>query len=101
MQIFSCLAAIRNYSIKTKMVFSNFTTVEDTSQIVFKNNAQANINARFLRFSLEECNNVTSMVPCAGKDEIDEYMKNHKMELWSIKSFVDYSQVDPGVGPIM
>lgn len=80
---------------------SNFTTINDTNEVNFKNSPQGSLNSRFFWFTIEECNNSTSVVPCASKDEIDEYIKNHQLEFWTIKSFVDYSHVDPGVGPIV
>ena len=40
-------------------------------------------------------------MPCASKDEIDGFITNHQLQFWTIKSFVDYSQVDPGVGPVV
>lgn len=72
----------------------------DASQVELKNNFESSQDSQFLSFVIQACNPAESKVECASSEEIDRYVDSHAITLTTINSFVDYSEVDPGKGPV-
>ena len=53
-----------------------------------------------LGFFFKECKNETSSIVCKSQSDIDKFVKKHTITLATMRSYVDYDNVDPGVGPV-
>ena len=84
----------KNTNIKTLKDPHKYDIVDNTSSFT----------AQFLQFYLKKCDNETSAIPCAdfGQDEqeLKKYLDSHVLSLMRLVNFVDYDEVEPGVGPV-
>ena len=37
---------------------------------------------------------------CSDDAEFDEYLNNHSLLLISLRNYIDYENVEPGIGPL-
>ena len=53
-----------------------------------------------LTFTLKRCDQTDEENDCADDEELEEYVDRHRMFLFADRTFVDYENVEPRVGPI-
>ena len=53
-----------------------------------------------LRIDLRRCINETQSIPCASNREIEDKIGKMNLQISSLINFVEYEEVEPGVGPI-
>ena len=73
--------------------------------LTIKNTDSFNLQGQYpfgntLTMQLVRCKPSTSPVPCAEESEIRQYISQLILFFGSIESFVDYEDVEPGIGPI-
>ena len=78
---------------------TNFLTVKDTDQVNLIDKFDIS-SVNFLEVYFQKCQNETSLSPCASFEQIDAYIGNHTIVMGTFTNFVEYDDVEPGVGPI-
>ena len=80
-------------------------TAKNLDDFTLVDNPESPATGRLISFAIKQCNNATSATPCAdfgpGDEHLQAYLKKHKLVSYSMLSFVDYENVEPGVGPLV
>ena len=76
---------------------TNFLTIKDPSSYGLSGNLYV---GKSLAVDLVRCQPNVSPLPCAEESEIEEYMQKHTLWFSNIRSFIDYENVEPGIGPV-
>ena len=74
-------------------------TFKDPDQINLRDGHDS-LEVNQLEIYLSKCRNETSPIPCASEQEIDSKINEHSIFLRSLTNFIDYEEVEPGVGPV-
>ena len=79
--------------------FTNFLTVKNPELVNIKDSIDSAAN-EILTIFFRRCVNETRSVLCASDVEFEEYIGNHSVMLSSLINFIEYEEVEPGVGPV-
>ena len=74
-------------------------TIKDPEQANLRDSHDSS-GANQLEINFSKCRNETSSQPCASEEEIDSKIRGYTIMLKTLTNFVEYDDVDPGVGPI-
>ena len=74
----------------------NAITFEDPSAVTITRRLEGST----LGFFFRRCSNETSPVDCKSQDEIDSWTYNHTIILGTLRNYIDFENVEPGVGPV-
>ena len=80
--------------------FTQFLTIKDPELINLRDSLDSSA-AESLRVILNRCRNDTqSSIVCASDQEIELKVGNTGLHITSLINFVEYEEVEPGIGPI-
>ena len=74
-------------------------TLKNPQNFNLKNQAYGKDN-QILSTTLQRCNQTNSEIDCANDEELRDYVNRHILNFMIDRTFVDYENVEPGVGPI-
>ena len=74
-------------------------TLKNSQNFNLKNKILGKDN-QILTMTLQRCNQTNSEIDCANDEELRDYVNKHKLNFMIDRTFVDYENVEPGVGPI-
>ena len=78
---------------------TNFLTVEDPDLVNLIDKYDIS-SVNFLEIYFQKCQNETSLSPCASLEQIDQKIVDYTILLGSLTNFIQYDEMEPGVGPI-
>ena len=76
---------------------TDFLTIKDLSSYGL---AGGVYTGKSLAVDLVRCQPNISPVTCSEEGEIENYMQKHILWFANIRSFIDYENVEPGIGPV-
>ena len=78
---------------------TRFLTIKDPQLVNLKDSVDSSA-AENLYVELRQCINETQTIICASEQEIKERISSRILMISSLTNFVEYDEVEPGVGPI-
>ena len=79
---------------------TNFLTIKDIDKHYLRDSIDS-LSTVNLDIEVKRCDrNNTSSIECASEEETLKYFGQNGFHLATLQNFIDYQDVDPGVGPI-
>ena len=86
--------------LDTETGVTNFLTVKDIDKHYLRDSTDS-LSTINLDIDIKRCDrNNSSSIGCASEDESLQYFGEYGFHLMTLQNFIDYEDVDPGVGPI-